>query len=269
MKILVAPDTVQITATLGRSTAQPVKTNRPPCFNQIWLDCTDVSIYLVFTEGQIYRYDPDSIDAGRALIAAANHGVSFNQVYRLFGVSGQNGAYEKVLTIPGTAFLAYQNPPYPGTDPGPCTASTWSDTEWLGTQTWNAPPPFTSLPPDGTQTNAASITWTGWPVTIDTEMDETGNLVYTGAGEPSLAVGTMTLNGSISGETEVQLLITQAGAVLVNVVQTTDGVFPYSVPFTLAPGEGTSQAVLIVLTAVCTAVGFPPTFNGSADVTVT
>lgn len=268
MKILVAPNTVQVTSTRGRSTALPVKTGRPACFYQIWLDCSDLSIYLVFTEGQIYRYDPDSIDVGRQLIAAANHGLSFNQLYRLFGVSGSMGAYERVTSVPGTAVIKYQNPPYPGADPGPCSITTWSDTEWIGTQTWTPPPPFTSNPPDGTHTNAASITWTAWPVSIDTEMDETGTLIYTGPGEASLAVGTMTLAGSIPGQSLVQLLITQGGTGLVNVTQTTDGVWPYSVPFTLAPGVGVNQNVVVFLTAVCTSSALP-TFSGSADVTVT
>ena len=269
MKILVAPDTVQITSVLARNQRTRLPTSRPPCFHQIWLDCTDLSIYLVFTSGEVYRYDPNSIDTGRAIIEAFTHGLTFNQSYRLFGVSGAVAPYEKVSSIPGTAVKQYENPPYPGTDPGPCVTTNWMDTEWLGTQTWVPPPSFTSSPPDGTHTNAASIGWTGWPVSIDTEMDETGNLIYTGPGEASLAVGTMTLAGSIPGESLVQLLITQSGTTLVNVTQSTDGTFPYSVPFTLAPGVGVNQTVQIFLTAVCTAVGFPPTFSGSADVTVT
>jgi len=121
MKALVAPGVVQITSTLARGRFAPLNPPRPPCFAELWRDCTNLDCYLVFANGQIYHYDTPSDQVAVALTVAVKHGLSFNSGFRRsFSIPG---GYEVVSSIPVTADLIYSFPPYPGTDPGPCTAS--------------------------------------------------------------------------------------------------------------------------------------------------
>jgi hypothetical protein len=129
MKALVAPGVVQISSSPARAKFAPLNPPRPPCFLQLWRDCTNLDAYLVFANGDIYHYDTPSDETAVALTVAVTHGLAFNQgLRRSFSVPG---GYEFVGSIPGTANLIYQFPPYPGTDPGPCIASlNFNDLIW-------------------------------------------------------------------------------------------------------------------------------------------
>jgi hypothetical protein len=238
-----------VSSKLGRSTRGSRPTNRPPCFAQIWLDCSDLSIYLVFTEGQIYRYDPDSIDTGRALIEALNHGLTFNQVYRLFGVFGLTGAYERVSTIPGTAVMRYLNPPYPGSDPGPCVVNPFDNMVWIFTNNTPPPPTYVADPdPSGTQ-NFASVKFTGPPVAGGFYLHEDGSMTYTGGGGNFISTVAMKITAGSPGQQFVQTFLTQGGTTLDNQFEDTNGTYNFTTPFTLAPGVGVNQTILAAVEA--------------------
>lgn len=118
MKQLTSPGVVQVTANpIGRR-GLPGATGRPVCIHQIWRDCTTGDAYYVFHDGSTYHYPGPAIPDAIHTLLADNHGVFFNRGIRRN--VGYNDAYSKVTSIPGTATKIYEDPPYRGTDPGPC-----------------------------------------------------------------------------------------------------------------------------------------------------
>jgi hypothetical protein len=76
---------------------------------------------LVFSDGSVYHYFASAANDVRVLTNALWHGVTFNAQFRR--ALNVGGAYEKFPgTIPSSATLIYDYPPYAGTDPGDCPA---------------------------------------------------------------------------------------------------------------------------------------------------
>jgi hypothetical protein len=211
------------------------------------LDCSDLSIYLVFTEGQIYRYNPESIETGRALIAAANHGLTFNQLYRLFGVSGQMGAYERVTSIPGTAVLQYQNPPYPGTDPGPCAPSIFDSLLWTQSSDGPNPSVWTLNPPTGATGPAVSGSASGFSTTATSNLYNTGVLTFTGAAATYHASIDWTVNNAPTDRAGWEVSIMQGITFVYEFATTGTGHYVQTDPFNLADGIGLNTAITVVV----------------------
>jgi hypothetical protein len=101
-----------------------LRAGRPPCFLQVWRDCTNDTAYYVFADGQVYEYlAPASADA-RTILLNPFFGSTFNDAFRRSATV--DGGYMVDATIPGTATQIYSYPPYPFTDPGPCSSTTLS-----------------------------------------------------------------------------------------------------------------------------------------------
>jgi hypothetical protein len=239
MKILVAPMTVQITSKLSRTTRQPRPTNRPPCFSEIYIDCTDMSIYLVFSDASIYRYDPDSVDTGRAIIDALCHGLTFNQAFRLFGISGGVGAYERVASIPATATLRYQFPPYAGTDPGPCPTNIFDKAVWTNLILGTGASAYALTPATGTMLDTGTSTVTATVPLDSASVQNNFTLPYAGLGGTATVNWSITITGAVFFGQSGGVNILQGGTViLVHNFNTTGSFGGTDNPVIVAGGGG-------------------------------
>jgi hypothetical protein len=243
MKILVAPGTVQITSKLGRIQHPNRPTGRPPCFSQIWLDCTENSIYLVFSDGSIYHYDANSIDVGRALIRAFNHGVTFNSTYRLFGISGSIAPYERVASIPSTAVMDYAFPPYPGTDPGPCPSNVFDEMVWTNVVLGTGVTIVLLDPPTGNAQDNATSHVTGGVHLQNSITANDGALTYTGPGGVVQVDWQLDVSGAVPFGQSVGINLVQNSTVLTVHNFNVNGTFSGTDFPTLAPGVGADQTV--------------------------
>ena len=248
MKILTGPSTVQISGKLGRSTRGSRPTGRPACFANIWIDCTDGSIYLGFTEGQLYRYLPESVDTGRGIIDALNHGLTFNQVYRLFGVFGYIANYERVSSVPGTATLAYSNPPYPGTDPGPCPSNIFDNTLWTNLVLGTGAAAYTITPATGVMQDNADVDVTATTNTQPAQVSNIGTLTYTGPGGPAAVTWSIIISGWSTHAGGAGWTLLQGGSAIAGEAFTANGTFTGTDNPVLAAGVGANQSLQLELT---------------------
>lgn len=247
MKALIAPGLVQISSTPGRRKYAPLSPPRPPCFLNLWRDCTNTDCYLQFANGAIYHYDSPSDETVVALTVAVRHGGTFNAgLRRSFSIPG---GYEIFTgSIPGTASLIYSYPPYPGVDPGPCPSGFPWALVWL--------PPQIFFDGDGTNpvwTETASgvtsfTSLAGGPASDssvyagDSSCDATQ--IYTGPGGPAVA----TISGELinsTGDAGSFFRLFQDGTQLLQAdFQTSahnlplSGLFSIPFPFTIVAGSG-------------------------------
>jgi hypothetical protein len=90
---------------------------RRPCFQKIWRDLAADEAWFQFTDQSIYHYTPAGSAANACDCATTDpHGTTFNHTTRI--PKGSPG-YTKVLSVPGTATLVYEYPPYDN-PAGPC-----------------------------------------------------------------------------------------------------------------------------------------------------
>jgi|SRR5579872_368135 len=130
MKRLVSPGVVQITSAPGRVAYAFPSRSRPPCFSQLWRDCGSGDAFLVFSDGSIYQYFSTGVDVTRQILTEPLYGREFDFLYRR-GLLSPGGYLRLTGGVPGGAVLVYSQPPYLGSDPGPCPAGPdWSSLLW-------------------------------------------------------------------------------------------------------------------------------------------
>ena len=271
MKALVSPGRVQISSTLARGGSVNNRPGRPPCFVSLWRDCTNMDGYLLFSDGSLYHYDAPAMDVVVALTKALIHGQSFNFFYRRSLTV--LGGYEKFTgIIPGTAMLIYHYPPYPGTDPGPCSTGLFDALTW--------PVPFTTytapVPVFGAAGNMASFTidWEDpsnatavfWDYDFNAAPINTqGHLVFTSATPYSCNAHVVVTNDNVMAGGYL-LQVWQDGVNVLNESLGTPGTFDF--PFTIIAGTG--SLVEVVWDAYFSpASGGSPPAHSSALLTLT
>jgi hypothetical protein len=247
MKALTSPGVVQISSTPGRRKFRPLIPPRPPCFLALYRDCTNTDAYLQFADGQIWHYDSPSDEVVVALTTAVTHGASFNFSFRRSLTLP--GGYEKFTgSIPGTASLIYQYPPYPGSDPGPCPSGFPWALIWL--------PPDIFFDGDGTdpvwtETAAGLTSFTslaGGPLSDSSvyagDSSVSGTMSYTGGGGPAVATVSGQLFNSVADAGSF-VRVLHDGVTLVQADFQTiarnlplSGPFSIPFPFTISAGSG-------------------------------
>lgn len=85
------------------------------CFKQVHIECQTGSAYITFADETIYRY-PDGEGALRGVFFATQYGTRFN-VQHVRRARNSPFPYEKVESVPGTALLIYNFPPYAAESP--------------------------------------------------------------------------------------------------------------------------------------------------------
>lgn len=267
MKYLSAPGTVQSCTPLPRATKQPRSTGRPPCFYQIWLDCSAQNAYYVFSDGSIYRYGFPSANPARAIITATCLGQTFNCFYRRSYGGNPSGQFARVLTVPITASLAYQNPPYRGTDPGPCPLLNWDLLVWSNYDSYVSPGSSVFVPISGGNSNMASVRGNVTGTSNQWTAIQTGTMSYKGPAANCVANFIFTASAPWTSWTQFFIVIESTTTIFAEYKLANYSPGEWFLPFVVPDTGGLTETLFVVLWME--AAQFPlPVLTGEIDLTL-
>ena len=242
-----APGVFTRTNTPSRIQRQSGPTSRPPCFAQLWWDCTDGSVYLVFSDSSVYRY-PEFMTEIKAIMIAPTIGTTFNDVFRLGADPGSPNPFGKVTGgIPVTATQIYQFPPYRNPLPSPCFINPLPDLLWTTDLLPDPGAGDNGTPPDGSTGASFMFNFNPGLATVNCEFVRRGTVVYSGVSFS----GTLDLTGTCTGmglsNLNVQASLTFNGGFQGGAVWHPGDTFPTSVPFTVPDSTSSPTTIEIFL----------------------